>query len=199
MLHNIRAFSNWPSVYLGTGNYVKLRNGLSFRLASRHDIPIIKHVITDRSYGPFDGGEKIIVDIGANVGTFSVLASRECPHATVYAFEPCARNFSLLEHNIKANRSNVIPIKKAVAPERGIATLYLTGGGDSGHHSLIRSKRNTVSEEKVECVTLDDIIDQVGDIDFLKIDIEGMEDAVLNSCTQLHRVKRIEKEKALKS
>jgi len=114
---------------------------------------------------------KRIVDVGANIGVFSVLAARRFPAATVYALEPEEQNFSLLKENIALNGlTNVVPLRKAAAKQHGTARLYL-GAPDS--HSLYGSGLHT----EVETVPLSDF----GDIDFLKIDAEGAERDILPS------------------
>jgi len=112
---------------------------------------------------------KKIVDVGANIGVFTVLAARRFPNAKVYAIEPEVENFALLQENIRLNNlSNVTLLQKAVAKEKGTARLYL-GAPDS--HSLYGSG----VYEEVETVLLSDF----GDIDVLKIDAEGVERDIL--------------------
>lgn len=110
-----------------------------------------------------------IVDVGANIGVFTVLAARRFPKATVYAIEPEGANFALLRENIALNSlSNVVPLQKAVTKKRGAAQLYL-GAADS--HSLYGSG----AYEEVDTIPLSDL----DPIDVLKIDAEGAERDIL--------------------
>src|SRR5690242_19193095 len=55
---------------------------------------------------PVDG---IFIDIGANIGTFTLVAARQASRGQVHAFEPSARHFARLARNIELNRfSNVV-------------------------------------------------------------------------------------------
>ena len=46
---------------------------------------------------------RVILDIGANVGSFSVWAKSMCPEAKIHAFEPVERNYELLVKNTEDN------------------------------------------------------------------------------------------------
>ena len=56
---------------------------------------------------------EVIVDVGANYGTYSFFLSRLYPKSQIFAFEPSTRTFNILRKIIKKfNLKNVIPIKK---------------------------------------------------------------------------------------
>jgi FkbM family methyltransferase len=114
-----------------------------------------------------------VLDLGANIGSFSLFAAKSADR--VYAFEPEKSNYEQLLKNIDINGAkNIIPIKKAV-------------GGKSGSTLLYKSARNTAicstavefsdTTEAVDVVTLSDAMKlcAVDHIDLLKIDIEGSE------------------------
>jgi tRNA G37 N-methylase Trm5 len=58
----------------------------------------------------------VVVDIGAHVGYFTLIAARSVgPEGRVYAFEPDPENYALLVRNIELNGyQNIMPIQKAV-------------------------------------------------------------------------------------
>eukprot|EP00741_Cyanophora_paradoxa_P016553 tig00020927_g15983.t1 len=60
----------------------------------------------------------VIIDVGAHVGLFSMVAARLWPHARVYAVEMAPAPFALLQHNIRANNlsSSVTPFLAALVP-----------------------------------------------------------------------------------
>jgi FkbM family methyltransferase len=68
-----------------------------------------------------------VVDVGAHIGYYTVLASRLVrEEGRVYAFEPDPDTFAVLIENIKTKAiPNVLPIQKAVADRIGDAILYL--------------------------------------------------------------------------
>lgn len=119
----------------------------------------------------------IVVDIGASIGAFSVLAAKR--GARVYAYEPTPRSFKLLIRNIP--ESNVAAYELAVADKIGYAEFFETGG-DEGN-SLI-SVPGAISSFRVATTTLSSIIEQVGHCNFLKMDCEGGELAILENVTE---------------
>lgn len=183
LLRNIFLFRNWLDLYSGsiTG---KLRNGLVIEMATRHDIPILWEVIGERCYGAIEGNT--IVDLGGNIGTFSLLAAKENPRARVFTYEPSSSNFKLLLRNIHRNgmAGQIQANELAVAGEEGARTFHIAKHGDSGHNSFydVGSDDDLVT---VNCTTLDAIIHQTGAIDFLKIDVEGAETEILENSTLL--------------
>ena len=129
-----------------------------------------------------------IVDIGANVGYYTLLAARRVgPHGKVYAFEPEPRNFRLLMENLRLNGyENVIAIQKAVSNESGTASLFLSPRC-SGAHSLVSTRDRSNETTTAETVTLDDFFETEGcpTIQVIKMDIEGWEMEALDG---MHKV-----------
>src|ERR1700739_1418369 len=113
----------------------------------------------------------VVVDIGANVGVFSLFASRVA--RVVYALEPSSSNFSLLASN--TNRSkNIVPLKLGCSAADGPASLDLSS--DPVSFSLIT---NALSDrrETVDVVRLETLFEryEISRCDFLKLDCEGCE------------------------
>lgn len=128
----------------------------------------------------------VVVDVGAHVGRYSLIAAKNA--SRVISIEPDPSNFALLESNIKLNGfSNILPMKLAASNNPGRRRFYLSGGGDSGTSSLEKSwswaldKGVTRRELDVECETLDRLVMslKLDHIDWLKVDVEGHELAVL--------------------
>ncbi len=126
----------------------------------------------------------VFVDIGANIGYFSLIAARKVSDkGMVYAFEPDAEHFSLLEKNIKKNGySAIIPVKKAASDTTGTASFYLQKDNLCAH-SLVPDENTSVVE--VETVTLDEYFLGQDHIDVVKIDVEGAELKVLRGMKQI--------------
>lgn len=114
---------------------------------------------------------KVILDLGAHKGFFSVMAAKRFPEAQIYAVEPSSGNYRFLLENIKSF-PNIHPIKAAVWNSRGTVSLH-TGSGDSVNYSLF-DRHGLTSIESVTTLTLDDL----PKADFIKCDIEGSEHAL---------------------
>lgn len=79
----------------------------------------------------FDAGYDVVLDIGSNVGLFSLFAASRFPQASVYSFEPepdaLKRLLENLEHNSKlASRISVLGV--AVADRGGVAAFHAPRG-----------------------------------------------------------------------
>jgi FkbM family methyltransferase len=122
-----------------------------------------------------------VIDVGAHVGYFTLLAARLVgPGGRVYAFEPDPSNYSLLRRNIKLNGyQNITAINQAVSDRSGSGTLFLSGM-DTGSHSLFPSMP-VHGVEEIPVTTLDTFLDREGwpSIHVVKIDVEGSELSVL--------------------
>ena len=119
-----------------------------------------------------------VVDIGANVGYYTLLAARRVgPHGKVYAFEPGPQDFKLLTGNLQLNGyENVIAIQKAVSNETGTASFFLSPRGSTAH-SLLPSRDYSKETIAIETVTLDEFFEKARSpaIQVIKMDIEGWE------------------------
>jgi FkbM family methyltransferase len=127
---------------------------------------------------------RVVVDIGANVGFFTLYAATQWRDASIYAYEPAPENFATLTHNVELSRaSRVCCSSRAVAAARGETKLYLKQ--ESGWHSIWAE--GAESSITVPTISLDDIAREIDGeaIDFLKLDCEGAEYAILTGCEAL--------------
>jgi FkbM family methyltransferase len=116
-----------------------------------------------------------VVDIGANIGYFSIIgAQRTGSEGRVYAFEPAPDNFRLLKKNVQlCGAVNITCVQKAVASESKSTTLFK--GSHPGQHSLhLQPYTKAVQPWTVECVTLDEFLGGQA-VGVIKMDIEGYE------------------------
>lgn len=125
----------------------------------------------------------VVIDVGANVGIFSLLAA---PAADlVLSFEPLPEAFDCLSRNVASVQAgNVICVNRAVAGNEGQALLCANAALTAGRLlSTDGAERNAVSIHQVETVTLAGIFEEwsVDRCAFLKLDCEGAEFAIFDS------------------
>lgn len=134
----------------------------------------------------------LFVDVGANMGYFSLLWAGLNPRGRVIAFEAAPRNIKLAMYNIEHNglADRVTLVSKAVGHKTG--TIHFnTGPMDQTGWGGISNERSTDTVE-VPLVRLDEELpDSI--IDVLKIDVEGADTLVLYGCEQLLKKKKIRK------
>lgn len=129
----------------------------------------------------------VFVDIGANTGIYSIVASHLVgSEGKVFSFEPSSREFSLLNENLFLNSlKNVYPNKLALSNESCFKSLKLAVSHHNGQNTLcsefIYNNVDSYEIELVKSVTFDQYIaeNQIKKVNVIKIDVEGSEFHVL--------------------
>jgi len=133
----------------------------------------------------------VVFDVGANIGQYSLLASRLVGAiGRVYAFEPAIEVLQKLRENIALNTpDNIHVIPKAVAAEsKNMQFFPASEEKDQDIGSLLPAKGTRSNESiEVEAISLDDFCDSnsIDHVDFLKIDAEGFDLEVLKGASGL--------------
>jgi FkbM family methyltransferase len=123
-----------------------------------------------------------VLDVGAFVGTHTLAFSRFVgPTGKVYSFEPRREIYTVLSKNIATNAcSNVRALNVGLGSTQRtlrLPCMDLTRPGNFGGMSLAESVSHPGSyESRIE--TIDGL--DIGKIDFIKLDVEGMERQVLD-------------------
>lgn len=149
-----------------------------------------------KAHLPPDG---TFIDIGANIGSFTLVAAKIAKRGEVHAFEPSAHHFARLSNNVALNHfSNVHLNRQGLSDKPGTATLFLPNAkgamNNSGAASLYSSGSDMQVREDIELITLDDYVSSHGieRIDVIKIDIEGAEyDALKGARNTLRKLRPI--------
>lgn len=121
----------------------------------------------------------VVFDIGANIGNHALSFATHA--AKVFAFEPVPKVFALLAKNVQQNAlENVAAINVALSNTNEESELFMTTDGNLGASSFDRRTDN-VEPVSVTKRVGDDLVKEleIGQIDLLKIDVEGHELFVL--------------------
>jgi FkbM family methyltransferase len=135
--------------------------------------------------------DAVILDIGANIGWYSLLFSKRLPQSKVYSFEPIQDTYKYLMTNITLNNAtNVFPFNIGLSEKEGSSTYYYFPGG-----SVLASEKNLIHCPKAqETVCKVDVLDKfiashkIDKIDLIKCDVEGAELSVIKG--GLHSIKK---------
>ncbi|MEI9476254.1 MAG: FkbM family methyltransferase [Deltaproteobacteria bacterium] len=165
---------------------VKLFNGYKFRLyPDCHEsssvvyfrVPDFREVTFLRRQA--QGG--VLIDVGANVGRFTLLLADRINDAIL--FEPNDLAANRARENLKINNLPYEIQTTALSDKQGEIFLEDRGGVDSTNRTVTDPKHSPFPVRKVPSTTLDlflrERIDQLGDLNIIKIDVEGHESAVL--------------------
>lgn len=134
------------------------------------------------------GSEHIVVDIGANLGYFSLMAASM--GARVIAFEPMNRNMGKLASSVARNgfEHKIVMFQNAVSDESGrVVHIQETDVSNQGNGYITEREwraEGIYGQDFVETVRLDDVVGS-RDVTLMKIDVEGFEGAVLNGAPKL--------------
>ena len=124
----------------------------------------------------------VVVDVGANKGSYLYWMSRAVGPGRVVAFEPQPKLAAYLTQAVAVcNLKNVTVEAKAVSDHSGRMTLHTPGDAESPGASLEGAVQNreACGQLEVEVVALDDyFVRESGRIAVIKIDVEGHELAV---------------------
>jgi len=121
-----------------------------------------------------------MIDVGANIGYFTLLASRKVgPSGRVFAFEPVLSTCAALKKNLSLNRAaNVVVQEIALSNFNGTITIYEGPARNKGLSS-IRPIANASGQRPVPAAAFDSIDVCRGPIHLIKIDVEGAEQLVV--------------------
>lgn len=158
------------------------RNGAS-------DEKTIKEVVGKKAYEKkgfkIEAGEKWI-DLGGNIGAFTVLAaSRGC---SVLTYEPDPFNCQMIHENLALNGLHAVVKQKAIVHDDMIAVnLNLWPDGQSWRNSIIRNKKGT----RPLTVMCENFFKIATPEHCVKMDIEGAEIKILESWPEDFKVKKL--------
>jgi FkbM family methyltransferase len=197
-------YRNWWAMLLpkfGVSVVLELRNGVRYLVrAGKTDLGVVNEAAILNPYLgpgylvlPEDG---IVVDVGANIGDFTLQSARLCPRGRVIAVEPLSEHIRMIAVQALLNGvDNVTCVHAALGNREGEVDIHI----DAGHSSAYWGGRKT---ERVRLTTLPRLIREVGidHVALLKLDCEGAEWDILRAaeevlpqiqqiCMEFHRMR----------
>lgn len=179
----------------------RLPNGRTLRLWSRGDDQVANQVFWRgwRGYEPemtpvfYELARRahVVLDVGAHVGFYALLAAQANPAACVLAFEPLPSAAARLRRNVAENGvSNVEVFECALGDQKGTARLFHQPEGAGGiptssglaaefFGSPYFVEQGVAPVTEVDVMTVDEVARDLGRVDLIKIDTETTEPAVL--------------------
>lgn len=145
--------------------------------------------------------DKIILDIGANEGFYTLAMKRNNPKLKIIAVEPIRSTYEILKRNIKSNKlKDVVLVNQAVTSKKGkidfeiVPEIPAIAASDIGLQKRSWLDKKRVKKIVVKSTTLTDLCkkSKISNIDILKIEVEGSEYEILKSSQSLLKnVKKI--------
>jgi FkbM family methyltransferase len=153
---------------------LRLRDMPPAVLQEPYDLKTFWQIFIHRCYR-VEPTDRVIIDAGANIGLFSLFASRIAPGARILAIEPFPETFARLTELIRVNRlsQRVSCLRAAICASD--EPRVMRGSGPS-QMRFVAPKQRDASGTVVPAKTLPQILAMVdGPVDLLKMDIEGSE------------------------
>lgn len=121
----------------------------------------------------------VAVDVGANIGLYTLALARLVGLAgRVHAVEPAPANVRALRRAVEhAGATNVVVHAAAAGAEAGEVSLHLAPGNQGDHR--VFPGADARARVTVPAIVLDDVLAAEPHVDFVKIDVQGAEVAVL--------------------
>jgi FkbM family methyltransferase len=138
----------------------------------------------------------VVCDVGANEGDYAAMVHRLVPNAIIYAFEPATEVYRQLARNAASHEGRVKPFNLGLSDEEKTIELFsytVDGNPISLISSIDRRLPTQVVQvevsgtEHIKVRTLDGFCEEhsISRIDFLKLDVEGHELAVLRGARRM--------------
>lgn len=179
-------------------DYKSINNLKVFFRKGTSDEYVIKDTIIDHIFEngfPEYQPEKnhLVIDIGAHIGTYSLVLSQLLTDGAIHAFEPCLDTFNYLERNIKGNNlTNVFAHKIALSDSIGTTKLYYDTEHGNWGHSIIKDFSSEGEIVKTDTLSNFFTVNNIEKCDFMKFNCEGAEFKILLS-TPVELLKRVDK------
>lgn len=162
---------------------VQIPGSLAIRLSS-----VFGNRRIHRLMDPFLTDGATVVDVGANIGVNTVyMAQRVGTRGRVWALEPAADNLRVLRENIERNEFRNVTIAPVAAGRTRETRQFFLRGDISAVNSFYEESvyAEVTDVVNVQSEPLDLLVE--GDVDLVKIDVEGAELDVLGGMTRLLR------------
>jgi len=199
--------SYWVSRYKYGHGVAKIQHNTSIRVSSFSEYLSVYNLMPSSAeinlLRIYTEKAKIVFDIGANVGTWSITIAKNNKNICVYSFEPNPITFEHLRHNIRDNNlSNIEPVNAAASDKDGIAQLQVPQSASMFGRVLPdnvkfqkqgRYANSNNSIYDIKTISLDKycVRNNINFIDFIKIDVEGYEYSVVVGLHDMLKQKKI--------
>lgn len=142
------------------------------------ELAIVKKYLTE---------ESVIIDIGANVGTHSIVFAHAAKNGKVIAIEPSREVYPILLKNTV--RTNITPLQLAISDRNGSVVFHVAS--DDGYSGLKDTgMKAIINTYDVLSLSLDTLMAMLNlpRLDLIKIDVEGLENEVLAGAEETIRI-----------
>tara|TARA_R110000744_G_C19354244_1_gene560694 strand:- start:876 stop:1778 length:903 start_codon:yes stop_codon:yes gene_type:complete len=148
-----------------------------------------RHMVSESMRSP-----GTVVDLGGHVGSFSVPLSIDFPGSTFYVVEQDEKNYKALLLNSDLSPNNITLYHTIIKGSRDVMSVELDQRQSGGHKVIFKDEDSLDTKETRAGMTLKELmeINNIDQINFLKMDIEGSEYDVLEKAYEDGIMKNID-------
>jgi FkbM family methyltransferase len=204
LLELIKHFENPCLILLARSGMLKMahisygirKDGVNYRMIGRStseaggDLWVLREVLTEESYQDIldllPAGPLRVVDIGANIGAFTVWLHKRHGLKEAFCFEPDPDNFSLCQFNLSQNGcENATAIREAVGGTTRKSEFWINAARPANSSFNKREGVSATYAQKVHIVALREWLQKfAGTFDVLKMDCEGSEWEIMDAAPE---------------
>lgn len=187
---------NWQNIFIKIAPAIEQYTTADSRLVNRFGINYCLHPYDYDDYVLYYGLDieprnelfdlvkegMVIFDIGTNIGHVLLTFASKNKTGKIYGFEPLPNIYERAKKNVSLNNfNNIILSNVAVADSSEDLVVQLSHSHHSGSSRLAKKENNQTATTNIKAITLDEFVhkNNIQQIDFMKIDVEGFEKNVL--------------------
>lgn len=197
---SLKGLNRWRDPMVGEDVTVRIQDVGLFHVRAgsddlSHVLPSHEQAVYDRIRAELEPGD-IFVDAGANIGFYTVLASRLVgPKGRVIAVEMMPDTLKRLNENIRLNElTNVTVVANALSDTEGQIVRASVTEGEFGQASISQEVGQKAGKKIVEVstTTLERVLDGIDSVKLMKMDLEGVEiQAISGAGPAINRIRSI--------
>ncbi len=177
LIKNIKNPHSLWGVVVHPLSLIRLKNNTKFFVRNLMDLWVLTESYINKDYEKFGipvGRNWTVIDIGAGIGDFSILAAQASSRNKIYAIEPYESSYNLLIRNIKLNKiKNVRTFQIAISSKQKKLGMMINQKNLGNN----RIKKYEKSKMFVNAISLEQFMNQnkIDHINLIKSDCEGEE------------------------
>jgi FkbM family methyltransferase len=139
------------------------------------------------------GDDAVCFDVGANIGSFTIVLGSRSPNCYIHAFEPAPNTARILQSNVDRNQLAKVRVHRLAVTDFDGSVRFSNEPTISQRNHIITKIADSPISCEVAATSLDSFSRKhnLGRIGFAKIDCEGAEPLVLRGARQLLRNKQV--------
>jgi FkbM family methyltransferase len=155
-------------------------------------LPLFRHEQMHKEPVPDLVGDRLVIEIGANVGMWTMRMARLYPECHFIAYEPYPVNVRHLMMGLEVNQLKNVSVVDCAVTNDGRDVILVMEPRNSGTASVFNTLESEMyPRQKVHSLKLNEVCDHHASIDALRVDIEGGEFSLFEGFSHWDKLKKV--------